>query len=176
MDDKFVAILGFFLDDEKHGYEVFKELSEKSSFNDIYTIKIGRLYSILNKLEQKEYLSSKIQLDGVKPPKKVYKITVKGKQTFNSWMVEPVMHGRDLRISLLMKLYFCSITEIFTQNMILENQIQECHTWLEDLKEFLQANDNNISEIEFLITQFRKSQIEGYISWLTWCRRRSLDD
>jgi len=170
MENINISILGFLFNVGMHGYEIFKQISNKKGYGAIYSLKIGKLYAILNKFEENGFVTTDIQVDGNRPPKKVYAITEKGKKRFNIWMIEPIQHGREIRINLLLKIYFTKINSSFNLKSILINQIEECHRWLGNISneiEFMEE-DNNIGS---LVLAFRKSQIEGYIQWLKWCKR-----
>lgn len=170
-----LAILGFLIEKEKHGYEINKIVSDESGFGAIYSIKIGRLYSILNKLEESNLVHSRLDTTGVRPPKKVYRITKEGEHKFKNWLVTPEKHGRDMRINLLMKLFFLEELPKICDKDILANQINECQEWLEKISKEIK-NLKNDEKIQFIVKEFRKSQIEGYINWLKWCKRRINND
>jgi PadR family transcriptional regulator, regulatory protein AphA len=170
-----IAILGFLIEKEMHGYEVFKNVSDKGGFGAIYSIKIGRLYSILNKLEELDLIQSEINSAGSRPPKKVYKITNEGEQQFKIWLIAPEKHGRDIRINLLMKLFFAERIPEISEEDILLNQINECQEWLEKMNNET-LSSKNLDNIQFIVQEFRKFQIEGYINWLIWCKRRIIND
>ena len=169
------AILGFLSEKDMHGYEIFKYISYKDGFGAIYSIKIGRLYSILNKLEESGYIHSEIDATGARPPKKVYKISPNGEQIFKIWLESPVKHGRDIRITLLIKLFFADKFPKINFGEILRIQIMECQDWLQNIQLGV-TNQKNEKSIQYLVKEFRKSQIEGYINWLKWCKRKIADD
>ena len=170
-----IAILGFLYEKEMHGYEIYKLVSDKYGLGAIYSIKIGRLYTILNKLEESGYVQSELDANGPRPPKKIYTITLAGEQLFKNWLRTPVKHGRDIRINLLMKLFFAKKSPMIDKNDILINQIEECQDWMERITQEI-SDLQNEENIQFVVKEFRKSQIEGYINWLTWCKRRIKND
>jgi len=174
MRDLNYAILGFLYKKDKHGYVVFKEVSNQEGFGQIFRIKIGKLYSILNTLEENKYLSSHIKREGVKPPKKIFRITKTGYEAFEKWMENPVKHGRQIRSILLMKLFFSARYLEFNENRVLTTQIEECKNWLANINEH-QKTSQQKNDFRYLVSEFRKSQIEASISWLGWCKRRSFN-
>ena len=175
MENISYALLGFLLTEPKYGYELYKEITDPASFGAIYSIKIGRRYAQLNKLEQEKFVHATSEVESTRPPRKVYTISAAGKEAFFSWMESAVQHGRDIRINLLIKLFFSLKIKSIRQRNIIEDQVKECESWLKRIEE----NGNVIDEKEkfsYLVRQFRKSQIEGYINWLNWCLRRTDDD
>lgn len=170
--DKFqIAVLGFLIDHEKHGYDLFKEISQPDGFGSIYSIKIGRLYALLNKSEASGYVSSKISADGNRPPKKIFLINPAGKKIFEEWMNTPVKHGREIRTFLLMKIFFAEKLGNFSTRELVQNQIEECEMWMRKTMEKV-GQEQEQNNYKNFVQQFRKSQIEGYINWLQWCERR----
>ncbi len=165
-----IALLGFIFQNDMHGYDMYKIISDNDGFGAIYTIKIGRLYSILNKLEEGGYVESKLNASGARPPKKMYSITENGKKTFNNWLRNPVKHGREIRINLLIKLYFAEKYQFFCADEIVNGQIDECKKWLDGIinSDHPQENENNFL---LLVNEFRISQINAYINWLKTCKR-----
>jgi DNA-binding PadR family transcriptional regulator len=175
MENISFAILGFLISEPIHGYELFKEITDPSGFGAIYSIKIGRLYAQLNKLEQSEYVHATNEIESTRPPRKVYTITDAGREAFFSWMENPVQHGREIRINLLIKLFFALKIKSISQRKIIQDQVVECESWLKRVDEN-GINRDETEKFSYLVKRFRKSQIEGYINWLNWCLRRADDD
>lgn len=170
-----IALLGFLIDDEKHGYELFKDIADIADFGQIYSVKIGRLYSVLNRMETERFISSRVDSEGNRPPKKIFKINEKGLEAFNNWMSEPIQHGRDIRINFLVKLYFSREGGFFPLEELIKSQINECKSWL-DFQDRKIEKIHDKEKFEYIVRQFRKSQIEGYINWLNWCKRSLIND
>jgi DNA-binding PadR family transcriptional regulator len=126
-------------------------------------------------LEDEHLVTSSIHTEGARPPKKMFSITEAGRKTFKNWMMKPVKHGREIRINLLIKFYFAERKDAFQADQIIDSQILECNRWLDFLIRSPQNRPEN-DQFRFLVEQFRKSQIEGYISWLHWCKGRKKDD
>ena len=174
MENIYFAVLGFLWNAPEHGYDLYKEITDQSGFSEIYFMKIGRLYSILNKLEDRGCVTSKEEVEGNRPPKKIFKISAVGKTEFQAWIDTPIDHGRDMRIGFMMKLFFSTKYEEFSSSDIIDGQIAACKKWLNEMEISQKKSDKNAMFSQF-VHQFRRSQIDGYINWLNWCRRR-LDD
>ena len=91
------ALLGFLFKGPKHGYELYKEISSPMGIGGVWRVKIGKMYSMLKKLESQGLIRATSQQDGNRPPKNTYFLTLQGKKSFKDWMGTPIRRGRDLR-------------------------------------------------------------------------------
>lgn len=73
-----LMILSLIKEKERYGYEIIKELHERSE--NVFEMKEGTLYPILHRLELKGYLKSYIQMAETGKERKYYYITPKGKK------------------------------------------------------------------------------------------------
>lgn len=79
-------ILGCLLDAPSHGYEIRHRL--KNFFKRSHGINEGQLYATLKKMEQDGLVTKEIVYQEKNPPRKVFFLTEKGKEQFNSWLME----------------------------------------------------------------------------------------
>lgn len=79
-------ILGCLLDAPAHGYEIRQRL--KDFFKRSHGINEGQLYATLKKMEQDGLVTKEIVYQEKNPPRKVFFLTEKGKEQFNSWLLE----------------------------------------------------------------------------------------
>ncbi|HBV97249.1 MAG TPA: hypothetical protein DEF36_09395 [Desulfotomaculum sp.] len=79
-------ILGCLLDAPSHGYEIRHRL--KNFFKRSHGINEGQLYATLKKMEQDGLVTKEIVHQEKNPPRKVFFLTEKGKEQFNSWLME----------------------------------------------------------------------------------------
>jgi DNA-binding PadR family transcriptional regulator len=94
-----------------HGYRLKQEL--ESLCDDFWEINYGRLYRILDQLDQAGDLDSRDQVQRGKPSRKVYRITERGRQTLDDWLLQPVSDDpRPLRDELSLKLLFVDSADI----------------------------------------------------------------
>jgi len=163
------ALLGFLYKGPKHGYELYKEISNPMEIGEVWRVKIGKMYSMLKKLESQDFIRATSEQDGNRPPKNTFFITIKGKNIFNKWMRAPIKHGRDLRILFLMKIYFIKNGGFFDRKDLIIKQKAECENWKERYKPVRQEN-NRENSFSWFVRKYRSSQIDGFINWLDWCR------
>lgn len=101
------AVLGLVAskDDGAHGYRLKTECQAIS--DEFWQTNYGRLYRVLDLLEQQGELLSTDEAQQGRPNRKVYRITEKGRQTLDDWLLQPVDEGaQPLRDELILKLLF----------------------------------------------------------------------
>jgi PadR family transcriptional regulator AphA len=162
------ALLGFLTRQPRHGYELHKELSQLEGIGLVWKIKQAHLYALLDKLENRGLVTSKLVTTISYPPRKEYQLTKAGRKAFEDWMLSPVEHGRELRQDFLAKFYFARLHGEKTTRQVLEAQRKA----LESLQTHLEIEDGalNISQTyEKQVYQFRLKQIQAFIEWLDTC-------
>ncbi|MDO9547110.1 MAG: helix-turn-helix transcriptional regulator [Pelolinea sp.] len=165
-----LALLGFLFEEPKHGYELFKEVSDPIGIGEVYRLKIGKMYSILKKLENQKLICASVQQDGNRPPKNLYHLTNTGQAAFKDWMSSPIKHGREFRILFLLKLFFINRNKTYDAKDLIFKQNQECRKWEKRILSTMDDPKIN-SSYQRMVKKYRLSQIEGYSKWLDWCER-----
>ena len=163
-----IALLGFLYKGPKHGYELHKEISNPMGIGGVWRVKIGKMYSMLKRLESQGFIRPTSRKDGNRPPKNIYSLTLQGKKEFNKWMRTPITHGRDLRILFLMKIYFIKKSKLYDRKDLILLQKAECENWKERFKPVTQGR-NGEKSFNWFVRKYRLSQIDGFIKWLDWC-------
>lgn len=166
-----IALLGFLFEKAKHGYELYKEISDPGGIGGVWRVKIGKIYSMLKKLESQRLIQATSEQDGNRPPKTTYFLTNKGRSIFNEWMITPIIHGRDLRILFLIKIYFMRKDELLYKKELIFIQKAECEKWKERYKLSSQERDEENS-FNCFVRKYRSSQIDGFVNWLDWCEEK----
>jgi len=162
------ALLGFLFKGPKHGYELYKEISNPMGIGGVWRVKIGKMYSMLRKLESQGFIRATSEQDGNRPPRNAFFLTLQGKNIFNKWMSTPIKHGRDLRILFLLKIYFIKRSRLFNGKDLVLKQKVECEKWKEHYKPVFQERDGENS-FNWFVRKYRSSQLDGFINWLDWC-------
>ena len=163
------ALLGFFLEQPYHGYELYKHIQLLPEFKKIWSIKQSLFYGYLDKFHNEGYLFQEILEGGIYPDRKVYHITNTGREKVLDWMIDPVLHGREMRQEFLAKLFFAMRQESDIAKKLLNNQKTECETWLNVINSS-QAGDNIYED---LIIQYRFRQIKAMIDWLIYVEQKT---
>jgi DNA-binding PadR family transcriptional regulator len=167
INDLQIGLLGFILDNPLHGYAIHKKLQELSGIGIVWKLKPGRLYQILEKMNNAGLINDRNIFQGNRPKKIEYQITSKGREVFESWVNTPVLKGRDFRIMFLMKLYWQISSENPAWNELIERQLLECEKWKNS---FSTISEKASDSFEIVVNKFRETQIDRYINWLKWCQ------
>jgi DNA-binding PadR family transcriptional regulator len=151
-----------------HGYEIHQHLSEATGLGLVWQVKQSQLYALLGKLEDKGYLTTTLEPQDTRPPRKIFQLTERGQEAFLNWVRSPVQHGRKLRLEFLAKLYFARHETPQILADLISNQRQACQRWLvEQQAEAGRSQGGN--RFDQLVHLFRKGQIEAMIDWLDAC-------
>jgi len=81
-----MMVLSLLIEREKYGWEIIKELAEKSS--NQFNFQKGALYPILYGLENEGYVVSESRSVGIRQIRKYYSITVRGKEHLEKKLAE----------------------------------------------------------------------------------------
>lgn len=152
-----------------HGYELFQELSEMRGISQIWNVKQGLLYAILDKLEEKGFLSSRQVEGGPYHPRKIFHLTDVGKASLYTWIKTPVRRARDLRQEFLAKLIVARRYGIAETLNLIQLQEQSCLAWLDELAANAPSQNQDQMD-EWLVYSFRINRVQGVLAWLKGCQ------
>src|SRR5262249_43625779 len=162
------SLLGFLRDQPMHAYEIHQILMRPEALGLVWHLKQSLVYVMLERLEDAGYITTTLELQNSRPPRKILHMTPSGRAAFEQWLVLPVEHGRDFRLEFLAKLYFASQDDPATVAHLLRAQRTACYEWLGDLRAHADtiAGERNY---DWLVLQFRIGQIEAILAWLDIC-------
>ncbi len=167
-----VALLGFLVEGPRHGYAMYKELTNASDLWLVWRMKQGQFYALLTRLERLGMLSSfKSKEETGRPPRKMYRLTSAGMAAFEQWVTTPVARGRQFRLDLLVKLYFAQQQGTENIDALLNEQQKACSDWLEESDT---AERKASQPYRRLVHQYRAGQIRAMLSWIESCRKELL--
>lgn len=107
------AVLGLIASkaDGVHGYQLKGEC--EAIADEFWALNYGRLYRILDELESTGALTVADEIQKGRPNKKVYRITEKGKQSLDDWLLAPVEpNAQPLRDEMVLKLLFIDSDDV----------------------------------------------------------------
>ena len=168
-----LTLLGLLQKGPKHGYELHKEITNSPCLSMIWNVKISKLYSLLERLEKDDLLTSTYISDEKSPGRKEYKILNKGQQVFQDWIQSPVKNGRDMRLIFHARLYFALDQGKNAAFELIDEQQHECQQWIERM----QIQAEKFMDIDFIAKQiylYRLGQVKAMISWLENCKSNIL--
>lgn len=164
------ALLGFFRQQPRHGYELYQQFSAPAGLWEVWRLKQSQFYALLAKLEAAGYLSATLQPQEARPPRKIFHLTPAGQEIFLAWINSPVEHARQIRMEFLAKLYFAQREGEEVARQLIAKQKAVCHTWLKEQQRQAQTVDQR-QGFAWYVMQFRLSQIESIITWLETCQQ-----
>lgn len=164
------ALLGFLHQRPMHGYEIHQHLSDAEGLGSVWRIKQSKLYALLAKLDKEGYITSSLQPQEARPPRKIFRLTSAGRDIFMDWIKTSVPHGRDIRLEFLAKLYFAKQVGAEIAAQLIEEQWITCRGWLAAQQSESEGTSEGQSYLR-LIQLFRIGQIEAIINWLDHCER-----
>jgi DNA-binding PadR family transcriptional regulator len=128
------AILGLLQAQPMHGYELYQRFTGEI-LGQIVHIEMSQLYAFLKKLERLKLIEAELESQGVRPPRKVYRLTPDGCTVLSEWLTIPVARPRDIRIFFLIKLYFVQRQFPEQLSKIIDQEIATCKRFLASLQE-----------------------------------------
>lgn len=136
------------------GYDIKKFCD--SSISHFWNENYGHIYPVLQKMEQEELITKKVEQTEGRPSKNVYSITEKGRVQLEEWLLDPV-ESEPVRSELLLKIFWSG--NIPTTNIIEK---------LQRIKKESEARLSEYLNVENLIkTKNEKVSKKTLVLWTT---------
>jgi DNA-binding PadR family transcriptional regulator len=119
------AVLGLLRQRPAYGYELQRRLSGPKGLGRVCPVEPAMVYAILKSLSGLELIDGEWD-NSVYPPRAVYVATEAGETEFQRWLRRPVARMREVRLDLLVKLYFALEEDIDLARELLEAQVEAC--------------------------------------------------
>jgi len=162
-------VAGLLVARPKHGYQLYQDY--EVSFRSIWQVGRSKFYAALASLHEAGHLDVRTELQGDRPPRKVYHLTESGRALFEEWLYRPVTPMRAVRVEFLAKLRFIALLGIADPERIIDAQIEACRAALSNLERHAPTEPYEDPVLE-LIHDFRRRQAVFVIEWLRACRDR----
>ena len=159
-----MALLGFLMQGPAHGYALHQRA--ESELGRIWYMGMSNVYGTLKDLEEGGQVESTLDEESY-PPRKIYTITSDGRESFLTWVREPVPAIRDMRVEFLAKLYFFHTLRLEEADALLKAQRVVCQEQLEDVERRADGRSNDA--FESIVTDFRRRRIQASVDWLRAC-------
>lgn len=99
------AVLGLLAQGPSHGFALTKELSPRGSVGRVWSLRTPLVYRALTSLISKGLAApSGAERSDVGPQRQLATITPAGRALLDGWLRAPVLHVRDVRSQLMLKL------------------------------------------------------------------------
>jgi DNA-binding PadR family transcriptional regulator len=166
------VILGLLEEQPMHGYELFQRF-QNEVLGQIVHIEMSQLYAFLKKLERLALVESGLEQQGVRPPRKVYRLTHQGRATLREWLTTPVERPRDIRIFFLSKLYFVQRQMPEQLANVIDQEIAACARFLSSLEAQRQgvASIREPAAFAQVVLNSRIYQTRALLAWLSELQR-----
>jgi len=156
------AVLGYLLEGEHHGYELSERLS--SGLGPLWRIAPSQLYSVLHRMEGEGMISCRVEPQGGRPPRRIYRILAKGERAFWAWVTSPVRPLRNIRVEFLAKVYFLRRLSPEKIPALIDAELEALGELADRLANArVESDDGRFGEI---VVSFRQSQVSSVIGWL----------
>jgi DNA-binding PadR family transcriptional regulator len=102
------ALLGLLAAEPAHGYDLHRAFAPGGALADVLRLPQNRLYALLKRLEARGLIAPQAGAapGEAAPPRHGYTVTPAGRDALAAWLAAPVAHTREVRLELLLKLYF----------------------------------------------------------------------
>ncbi len=163
------ALLGFLRRRPMYGYEIHQQLSHPTGLGLVWRLKQSQLYALLSKLEDEGYVTTTLEPQDTRPPRKMFELTETGRQAFLGWVEQPVEQGRGLRLDFMAKLYFAQSEGPEVIRRLIERQRTACQGWWQQQQHEAEGVQHS-QPYDWLVHKFRLGQIESMLAWLDTCQ------
>jgi DNA-binding PadR family transcriptional regulator len=101
------AILALLCERDAHGWALVRSLASDGEIGRVWSVKRALVYRGIEVLSAWSLVEAVGTADGLRGPNRtIMRVTEAGRRTVAEWLAEPVVHVRDARSLLLLKLLF----------------------------------------------------------------------
>jgi DNA-binding PadR family transcriptional regulator len=159
------ALLGILMTGSKHGYEIHSYFS--LNLSQFWNLSMSQIYALLKRMGKEGMVNSIQKLQETRPPKRIFSITEKGKNSFLSWVQSPVEHIRDIRTEFMAKLFFIKKLKLDGGINLINKQNDICQKRIELIEK---DRDLDKDDFQMILLYFKIAQINASIEWLNKCK------
>lgn len=143
-----------------HGYEMTAFIEEEG-LSDVCPVEQSTLYTYLRNVESRGLVAWTEERVGQRPPRKIFELTPVGRELIDGWLRRPVVRMREVRLDLLIKLFFLARLDPDANRRLLTDQLAACQAYIEGLE----ASDP-AGGFRRLVLQSKRSAAEATLTWL----------
>ncbi|MEX2375311.1 MAG: PadR family transcriptional regulator [Dehalococcoidia bacterium] len=156
------AVLGLLAIEPAHGYEVNRRWQE-SPLTELLPIEQSVLYGYLRTLERRGFLDWEEHRVGNRPPRRVFALSEEGWEYLRPWLRSPVERMREVRLDLLLKLYFLEEIDPRAVVRLIAEQVMVCRRYEERAELRLREAEG----FARLIAESRLTAVRATRAWLS---------
>jgi DNA-binding PadR family transcriptional regulator len=164
------AVLGLLRQRPAHGYELQRQLSGRHGLGIVCPVEPAMVYAILKSLSGLELINGEWDNTSY-PPKAIYSATEAGDAEFQRWLLRPVGRMREIRLDLMVKLYFLLEEEPDDEHRqareLIEEQLDVCQTYAEEIEHEMEEVAGDSFDALALGSKLSAARLTS--AWLTDC-------
>jgi DNA-binding PadR family transcriptional regulator len=166
------AILGLLRQRPAHGYDLQRQLSGRRGLGLVCPVEPAMVYAILKSLSGLELIDGEWDNTSY-PPKAIYSVTDAGDAEFQRWLSRPVGRMREVRLDLMVKLYFLmqsGAPEEWSRAVeLMEDQIDTCDEYAREIESELNEVEPGSFDAIAFSSKLSAARLTG--AWLGDCLR-----
>jgi DNA-binding PadR family transcriptional regulator len=163
------ALLGVLRGGPIHGYELYKRVTEELA--PIWHLGRSQMYAIVNDYAARGWIRTRVEVQGLRPSKKILELTPAGRKAFEAWMAQPARGLREFRVDFFARLYFARSSGRAKMEHLINQQIAESRQELQRLEKGILLPQNAEDEFRQAVRNFRIEQLRAALHWLETHRR-----
>ncbi|MFI6599904.1 PadR family transcriptional regulator [Nonomuraea sp. NPDC050536] len=160
-------LLALLAKEPAHGYEL-KQALEQTFGNAYPSPNIGQIYVTLSRLEKDGLVRAVDVEQSNRPNKKVYYLTVKGRDLLEQWVDEPT-EGPRVRDEFFMKLVLAPLTGIADRMALINRQRRHYLSIMGDLNDLMGRTDPD-DRVAALLIEGAMLHLQADLDWLQRCQ------
>lgn len=158
-----MVALGLLRRGPQHGYALYQDFGDL--FGQIWKAGQTKFYVELTNLEKDGFLTSEMEPQESRPPRKVYSLTDEGSALFDRWLTDPVKSLRGIRVECMAKLRFFDLLNLQGAEEFIDRQSAIIEAMILEWKE--ESPHPGADHFYKLVNDFREMQAEHILKWLS---------
>jgi DNA-binding PadR family transcriptional regulator len=127
------AVLGLLAKGPMHGYDIARQFAASADLGLVLPLEQATVYAVLKDLAARGCIRGQQETVGRRPPRTVFSLTPGAVDQLRGWLEAPVGRLREIRSTLLVKLYFCRDDAGDAAVRLLDAQIRASSAYLQEL-------------------------------------------
>jgi DNA-binding PadR family transcriptional regulator len=145
------SVLALLCEGDAHGWLLVRALAPDGEIGSVWTVRRALVYRSIDVLEGDGLIAAtRSEASPRGPERSIYSPTRRGRAAVRRWLEEPVLHVRDLRSALLLKLVLGSRAGVDQRRMLAEQ-----HRVLGEIETSLAERCAEVDGAEELLVAFR---------------------
>jgi DNA-binding PadR family transcriptional regulator len=132
MDERTLLLLGMLRIESQHGYQLNEFIEH--NLGRVTDMKKPTAYALLDRLEQSGAITSRLEQEGNRPPRKVYAITEQGEQLFLRLLSETLAAAEPYVIAGDVGLMFLDALPLAEALVLLERRLQSVREQIAEIE------------------------------------------